>query len=289
MRIHTDFHTVPQQNKASRLSDYLIGVFDILPGRSAVKKAIKKQYILVNNMPASTATFIRGGESIELSLPYCDEQPQKELILKLKVLYEDDYFAAIYKPAGITVSGNKYRTIANALPHNLNVSTQFDATTPKPVHRLDYATTGVLLAGKTFSSIRKLGELFKNREVNKTYYAITIGKMNNSGTISSSIDSKEALTYYKVLNTIESERFCRLNFVELNPKTGRKHQLRIHLSSIGNPILGDKEYGIKNLILKGKGLYLHAKSLEFMHPKKKELVNVETELPKKFKKIFVII
>ncbi len=85
---------------------------------------------------------------------------------------------------------------------------------------------------------------------------------------------------------LTSERFAKLNLVRLNPKTGRRHQLRKHLSMIGNPILGDRDYGIENLILKGKGMYLHAYSLRFVHPFTQEEVSFIDELPKRFKKIF---
>ena len=136
-----------------------------------------------------------------------------------------------------------------------------DATTPQPVHRLDYATTGILLVGKTNNSIRALNKLFEDKTIKKTYYAITIGKMyQKNGVVTSNINGKTAKSYYKVIQTVESKRFEKLNLVELSPATGRRHQLRIHLSEIGNPILSDKTYGTEPLILKGKGMYLHAYS-----------------------------
>lgn len=204
----------------------------------------------------------------------------------MKVLFEDEYLALIHKPAGILVSGNAFQTIANALPQNLKRSNLDDSTIPQPVHRLDYGTTGVLLVGKTASSIRTLNKLFEDKEIQKTYYAITIGKMKEmEGIISSEIDEKEAQSNYKVIESVISPRFEFLNLVKLEPKTGRRHQLRIHLASIGNPILGDREYGIENLILNGKGIYLHAHSLEFLHPFTNETIFIEDELPKKFLKI----
>jgi len=184
------------------------------------------------------------------------------------------------------VSGNSFKTITNALPQNLKVSTLSDATKPQPVHRLDYETTGVLLIGKTSESIRRLNKLFESKTIQKRYYAVTIGKMNQSGIISTEIDSKTCESIYTLVRTVASERFSSLNLVELEPKTGRRHQLRIHLSEIGNPILGDKTYGKEPLILKGKGMYLHAYSLEFIHPETKEKILQTSELPKNFVKIF---
>lgn len=192
----------------------------------------------------------------------------------------------IHKPAGILVSGNSFKTIARALPQNIKPSKLSDATIPQPVHRLDYATTGVLLVGKTSSSIQTLNKIFENKAVKKTYYAIAIGEMNPKGEISSKIDGKSAQSNYVITESVPSKRFDKLNLVKLTPSTGRRHQLRKHLSSIGNPILGDKDYGIQSLILKGKGLYLHAYSLKFVHPFTGEEIHMIDELPKRFKKIF---
>ena len=202
------------------------------------------------------------------------------------MLWEDDHLAVIHKPAGILVSGNRFKTIANALDQNLQKSSLPDATKPQPVHRLDYETTGVLLVGKTSSSIRALNKMFEEKAVRKTYYAITIGEMNDRGTITSAIDGKEAQTDYEVCESVTSPRFNKLNLVKLEPQTGRRHQLRKHLSGIGNPILGDKDYTPENLILKGKGIYLHAYSLQFTHPFTGKDAHVEAELPLRFTNIF---
>ena len=106
------------------------------------------------------------------------------------------------------------------------------------------------------------------------------------GKITSNIDDKPSKTFYKVKSSVVSKRFKTLNLVKLKPKTGKKHQLRKHLLSIGNPVLGDKDYTISNLILNGKGLYLHAYSLKFIHPFTQEKVSIKNKLPNKFKKIF---
>ncbi|MEP4534030.1 MAG: RluA family pseudouridine synthase [Cyclobacteriaceae bacterium] len=215
-----------------------------------------------------------------------ENKPTKKLIFPLQVLFEDDHLAVIHKPAGIIVSGNKWKTIARALPDNLRPSQQPDACTPQPAHRLDFPTTGALLIGKTTSCIRALNQMFEAKDIHKTYLAIAIGEMKPEGNIETPIDDKPSQTEYRVVQTTLSERFGALNLVKLYPHTGRRHQLRKHLASIGHPILGDKEYGTENLILNGKGLYLHANRLEFVHPFTKEHLKIEDELPKKFKKIF---
>ncbi len=262
-----------------------MGIFQAAITKTALKKVLKKQYITVNGLIASTATFINGGELISLSI---DEEvsPKKKLIFPLKVLFEDEYLAVIHKPAGILVSGNKFKTIANALAQNLKRSKLPDAAVPKPVHRLDFATTGILLVGKTSSSIRALNKIFENRGVTKIYYAVTIGEMDKQGEITTEVDGKQSQSNYTLCETVSSERFGKLNLVKLEPQTGRRHQLRKHLAAIGNPILGDKDYGIENLILNGKGLYLHAYSLQFIHPFTNEEVCLKDELPERFVKLF---
>ena len=129
-----------------------------------LKKAIKKELVFIDGILATTSKFISGGEKIEL---FQSEESTNfnRLKLDLKVLFEDDYLAIIFKPAGILVSGNKFVTITNALAQNLQKSNQPDAVKPQPIHRLDYPTSGLLLVGKTSSAIIKLSELFKNKEI----------------------------------------------------------------------------------------------------------------------------
>jgi 23S rRNA pseudouridine1911/1915/1917 synthase len=278
-------HIVPKLENTIRFQEYAVGIFKIIPTKSGIKKAIKRKLIFINGNLASTSKYISGNEKIELFQPK-DTTTFKKLELDIEVLFEDDYLAIVFKPSGILVSGNKFVTIANGLSKNLIKSTQYDAVKPQPIHRLDYHTSGVLLIGKTRSSINTLSKIFKNKEIKKTYFAITIGKMDAKGILNFNIDTKNAMTEYEVLKSEPSKRFEYLNLVKLEPKTGRKHQLRKHLYTISNPILGDKEYYLKNSILKGKGMYLHAYSLDFRHPITEEKIIVCKELPKKFKKIF---
>lgn len=253
--------------------------------KSAWKKVLKKQCVTVDGITATTATWIHGGEVIQLTIPE-GEPPKKQLVFPLQVLYEDDHLAVIHKPAGILVSGNQFKTIANALPQNLKPSPLNDACTPQPVHRLDYPTTGILLIGKTRRSIRDLNNQFADYKIHKTYYAVTIGDMPREGEIVSDIDDKYAQSNYTVIQTVPSPRFGTLNLVLLTPQTGRRHQLRKHLSGIGNPILGDKIYGVEGLILNGKGLYLHAFSITFEHPLSGKSITLRDPFPERFGKLF---
>lgn len=262
-----------------------MGIFRLALTKSALKKAIKKQQLFIDDTPVTTATYIRGGEIIEFRY---EEALKTTKIpeLSIDILYEDSYLAAIVKPAGVLVSGNKFKTIANALPHLLEKSTLSDACLPQPVHRLDFGTSGILLIGKTQSSIRLLNKMFENKKISKTYLAVTTGQMPDLGSISTAIDQKESLSHFTVVRKIHSEKYQSLNLVKLDPKTGRRHQLRIHLSSIGHPILGDKTYGKDQISSRAKGLHLHSFSLRFIHPFTHQEICLEAPLPKRFNTLF---
>lgn len=281
-----EFHNVPSLNAPVRLSDYVAGVFVSIPARMGMKKAIKKGLVTVDDKPGTTGLYIRGGEIIKLHEIANDDENSK-INLQLEVLFEDEYLAVIVKPAGILVSGNKFKTIDKALPTALNKSSLEDALLrPHPAHRLDFATSGLLLIGKTSSALSALNLMFENKKINKIYHAVTSHKMSESGLIDKMIDTKHATTKFRVLKTLPSPKYDYLNLVKLWPATGRRHQLRIHLSSQGNPILGDKMYGIKGEIVQGNGLYLHATSLDFVHPFTNVRISLKLKLPKKITRIF---
>ena len=166
-------HIVKEQKNPIRIQEYAVGIFNTVTTRSAIKKAIKKKLILVDHATVTTAKFIVGGEKITLFAPE-KKTTTKPLKLKLSVIFEDDYLAVIEKPPGILVNGNTFKTIDNALEQNINKSNQCDAVKPRPIHRLDYPTTGLLLIGKTSSSIQLLNQLFEHKKIKKNYHAITI-------------------------------------------------------------------------------------------------------------------
>ena len=284
--IKLEKHLTPKLPKPVRLSDYVAGIFETITTKKGMKKAIEKGLVKVNGDVSFTGRYISGGEVIEL---YKKEETDRAPIVKmqLEVLYEDDYIAIVNKPAGIVVSGNKKHTLVNALPYNLKKSNQKDVLPrPQPAHRLDFPTSGVLLVGKTANTLTALNDLFRDREIKKVYQTITQGKMKNlEGKLETTIKGKAAISHYKVLQEIPSPKFDQLNLVELSPETGRRHQLRIHMSELGTPILGDKTYGIEGKVMQGKGLYLHALSLSFDHPITKEKIEATTPLPAKFEKL----
>ncbi len=283
--VKEEVHCVTGIQGSARLQDYALGKFISCTSNNAVKKAIKKGLVFINDKRGYTADWVKDGDELVLYKEPIKHQ-KKTVDLDFQVLYEDDYLAVVNKPAGVLVSGNKHRTLENALPKKLKKSKKSDVVSPEPIHRLDYPTTGIVLIGKTRQALVKLNQLFENRDIQKKYLAITIGHQNKTGIIEEDIDGKLAKSAYSVLSIVESERFLFLNLVELDLFTGRRHQLRKHLSGIGNPILGDAEYGKEGLILKGKGLYLHACQISFVHPFTNESLTIYSEPPKKFKQIF---
>lgn len=276
---------IPPQTRMVRLSDLSPGFFRTIASRKGLKKAIDKGLVFVNGNVGRTGDHIYGGETIE----YFENPHQQRPVLEraIQVLFEDKYLAVVYKPAGLEVSGNRKWTLERALPFNLQASGQSDALPwPEPIHRLDYPTSGAVLVGKTAFAVVALNRLFETRAVRKTYLATTIGAMEEFGEVSVPVDGKPSLSHFKVLNTLASTRFGRLNLVELHPHTGRRHQLRQHMAALGNPILGDRDYCTEGRILNGNGLYLHAQSLQFIHPVTGEDLYVKAEPPHKFTRLF---
>ncbi|MDR6300106.1 RluA family pseudouridine synthase [Mesonia maritima] len=271
-------HIVPKIEEAIRMQEYAPRVFKTLATRSAVKKNIKKNLILLDGKPANTGDWIKKGQVLQLLQ---EEKAKKVFRLKLKVIFEDEYLAVIHKPAGYPTSGNYFKTIENALSFNLKTSTTPDALLlPLPVHRLDNPTSGLLIIAKTKQAQIKLNATFENKEIEKSYLAIVSGDLPEKGKIKDEIEGKNAETVFKKLQKFyKTEQ--EFSLVELYPKTGRTHQLRIHLSNLAHPIVGDEQYGSK---VKAQGIYLTAFSLQFNHPILQEKLNFKSDLPKKFEK-----
>ena len=276
-----ELHTVPSDTAPTRFSDYAIGLFPAFPSKKSVKRAIKRGEIRIDGEVRETGAWIQPGQKIEhVELAV---SPPKPFPRVLPIIYEDEEFAVLNKPAGLPTSGNFYKTAQNAAAFNLTLSSQPDALPwPLSVHRLDRATSGLLIFAKTRSSRIELGKMFERREIEKVYHAVVIGEVEESGYFDQDIEGKEAFTLYKRLRKVRSIRSKWLSLVELEPKTGRTHQLRIHLSSTGFPILGDAEYGREGLILKGKGMFLSAVGLRFTHPLTEAEMHFRIDAPNKF-------
>lgn len=272
---------VPDDAGSVRLLDYVLDIFPELTTRSSAKKAIKRGAVRVDGEITASGRWLKPGMRVELY--DLEPTPPKVLPMKLDIVYEDDFFAVIVKPAGISVSGNKYVTIQNALMYNLKQSVAADALAwPKPVHRLDFPTSGLLLIAKTHTTIVDLGRQFENKTIKKRYRAIVSGKLPESGVVELPIDGHYSKTTFRSVEYIPSPMTQWLTLVDLFPETGRTHQLRIHMASFGHPIVGDKKYTKKLPLLKGKGLFLSAVEINFIHPETKQAMNFAIDEPTKF-------
>lgn len=273
-------HTVSEAISNVRLVDYCIGLFPQLPTRNAVKKAMKREEIVLNKEVGRTGLWVKQFDVIEFVDPR--KKLPKPFPLKIDVVHEEDSFAVVLKPAGLVVSGNLHRTLENALIDQLQKSEAPDAIKwARPVHRLDGATSGLVILAKTLSAHHHFGKLFAERTIKKEYHAIVQGVPDNQ-TISISVDGKQAESVLTRISSVPSLQNEQLSLVKLEPKTGRTHQLRIHCAEIGHPIVGDQLYGEQGSIMKHKGLFLAATSLTFDHPVTSEMVTISAPIPAKF-------
>jgi RluA family pseudouridine synthase len=274
-------HIVPEGTDEIRLYDYVGDVFPEIPSRSAIKKSIVKGKILVDGVASKTGTWVRPGQKIDLL--DLEEKAPKEYHLDFSVVYQDEYMAIVNKPSGIPVSGNQFKTMQNALVGKLTKSNEVDALDwVKPVHRLDAATSGLLIVAKTAKALMLLGHMLEDKEIQKKYCAVVQGLIDEEGEVKEDIEEKYAFTEYTRIAHEPSLRSEYLSMVDLYPKTGRTHQLRIHMANLGHPIMGDTLYGRAGEVLKGKGLFLCAIGLKFKHPITKENVMVQIDEPAKF-------
>ena len=264
-----------------RLCDYCKNRFIHLPSGKSLKKALDTRRILVNGDSVHATTLVKSGDVLEL---FIAEHLTSVLEITLHTYYSDDDIALIEKPAGLSSSGNLSRSVQHYVSMQFAKSSAPDAIFPaRIVHRLDKATSGLMLIARSANALMKLGQALEERSIKKTYTTIVHGQMENKGIISTEIDNKSACTtWVKIADILHSNSpYCLL---ELQPESGRKHQLRIHLSSIGFPIAGDTEYTISGNTIKGRGMMLHASHLEFEHPGSGVRMKFQSELPKRFRK-----
>lgn len=275
-------HIVPAITEKIRLQEYGVSIFTNITSRSRLKKAIKRGEILIDGEVAVTSHWILPGQKIELLQQ--EKKPKKIFRLNLDVTYEDSFLAVINKPKGYPTSGNFFKTIENALPFNLKVSEEKDALPfPLPVHRLDNPTSGLLLIAKTGSSLTKLNLAFQEKRITKIYLALVYGSCPESFIVTKEIEGKPSKTTFSIVRSFQKKGEI-FSLVEAYPETGRTHQIRIHLSNYGHPIVGDQVYGMENDIHLNKGLFLAAIGLNFGHPETGEELVFKIQPPQFFQK-----
>lgn len=264
--------------------------------RACLQRWIKVGRVRVNGAAARSSHTLHAGEQIEVEpalLPPLRAEPEA---IPLTILYQDADVIAIDKPAGMVVhagAGHHRGTLVNALLHHFGqLSTTGGDLRPGIVHRLDRETSGVLIVARTDQAHQSLAEQFRTRKVEKTYLALVRGSISPpQGTITKRIardpvrrtrmttrveSGRTAVTHYRTL-----EQLANLSLLEVKIGTGRTHQIRVHLSSIGHPIVGDSLYGAPRRIQRIPApdrFFLHARRLRFLSPSTGEPIEVESPL-----------
>lgn len=283
------------EGEEGRLDKYLSDKLEDMT-RSYLKKLISDdKAVLVNGNPAKPNYKLKPGDIIELAVPEPIELEIKAENISLDIVYEDNDMLVVNKPQGMVVhpaAGNYTGTLVNALLYHCGDSLSGINGEKRPgiVHRIDKDTSGLLLVAKNDNAHQKLSSQIKEHSLTRAYKALVHGNIKqDSGRIDAPIgrhpsdrkkmtitdkNSREAVTNFRVL-----ERYGRYTFVEYILETGRTHQIRVHMSKNGHPIVGDKTYGVKKEEFNLTGQLLHAYKVGFIHPVSGEYMEFVSELP----------
>lgn len=271
--------------------------------RSYIQKLVKEQLIMVNEKPIKSNYKVSIGDQIQVIIPELKEPDIVAEDIPLDILYEDENILVVNKPKGMVVHpspGHYSGTLVNAIMFYCkdHLSGINGVMRPGIVHRIDMDTTGSLLVCKNDNAHQSLAKQLKEHSITRKYHAIVIGNIKeDSGTIDKPIgrhptdrkkmsvivkngSAKHAVTHFKVL-----ERFGNYTYIECQLETGRTHQIRVHMASIGHPILGDSVYGSAKCPYKLQGQTLHAKIIGFIHPKTGGYMEFDAPLPEYFMKL----
>lgn len=290
---------VQANEKGARLDSYIASKEKEI-SRTNVQRLIESGNILVNNNIQKISYKVQAGDEISIVIPEAKEIELKPQDIKVDIVYEDSHIIVVNKPKGLVVHpaiGNPDGTLVNAIMNICKDSLSGIGGEIRPgiVHRLDKDTTGLLIIAKNDKAHINLSEQIKNREVKKIYVALVRGIVpEDEATINMPIgrstkdrkkmavvkNGKEAVTHFKVLN-----RFKNYTLLEIKIDTGRTHQIRVHMSEIGYPVVGDMVYSNGKNEFGVEGQMLHAKSLDFKHPITEKQMHLEAELPKYFKEV----
>ena len=292
--------TVSPEEAGVRIDKYLA---EQLPDitRSYLQKLLKDGSVQMNGKPVKTSTKTVAGAVIELTIPEPEEPEILPEDIPLDILYEDSDVILINKPQDMVVhpaAGHYTGTLVNALMYHCkgDLSGINGVLRPGIVHRIDKDTTGVLIICKNDKAHNALAEQLKEHSITRKYRAIVCGNLKeDEGTVDAPLGrhpqdrkkmaivrtgGKRAVTHYRVL-----ERFGNYTYIEGQLETGRTHQIRVHMASLGHPLLGDEVYGRVKSPFKLEGQTLHAMVLGFIHPTTGEYMEFEAPLPEYFEKL----
>lgn len=283
-------------DKGTRIDKFLSEKFEG-KSRSYIQGLIEEESILVNNKKVKSNYKLKENDEIKVFMKEPKELEVEAENIPIDIIYEDSDVIVVNKAKGMVVHpapGNYNGTLVNALLyHCTDLSSINGVIRPGIVHRIDKDTTGILVIAKNDEAHNKLSDQLKEHSMKREYYALVEGRIKaNSGTIDKPLarskkdrlkiaiveGGKRAVTHYEVI-----ERFKNTTLVRCVLETGRTHQIRVHMSSIGYPLVGDPVYGFKKGKFKCEGQMLHAKTLGFIHPRTNEYVEFTSELPENFK------
>jgi 23S rRNA pseudouridine1911/1915/1917 synthase len=324
--VSAQIHTVPSEDSGKRLDAWLASRLENV-SRARVQFLLSEGKVLVDGSPAKPSLKLRGGEAVEVIgeavPPPLRAMPED---IPLDIVYEDDDLSVISKPAGMmahagsgaTDDARNRGTLVNALlNHYRQLSSAGGPLRPGIVHRLDKQTSGLIIVARNDAAHEKLGEMFLRRQVHKTYLALVHGNIKQDrGTITAAIardtvrrtrmttrrewGARAAVSHYTVVERITS-RFGAFTLLSVRIETGRTHQIRVHLSSIGHPVVGDTLYGAPARMIAGPVSrrkksdpepetvsldrnFLHAEELEFAHPRTGKVLHLKAPLPEELER-----
>ncbi|GCA65610.1 pseudouridine synthase [Mediterraneibacter butyricigenes] len=273
--------------------------------RSHIQKLLKDQCVQVNNLPVKVNYKLRTGDHIKVCLPEPETLNVEPENIPLDILYEDQDLLVVNKPKGMVVhpaAGHYSGTLVNALMYHCKdqLSGINGILRPGIVHRIDMDTTGTLVVCKNDISHQSLAEQLKEHSITRRYRAIVHGRLKEDGTVNAPIgrhptdrkkmsihakNGKPAITHYRIL-----KQYKEYTYIECQLETGRTHQIRVHMASIGHPLLGDQIYGPSKVPYKNlQGQTLHAMILGFLHPTTQKYMEFEAPLPEYFQHLLDVL
>ncbi len=292
---------VPEGVEGARIDHFLATLSEPEISRSYASKLIKDNLIKLNDQKCKASNKVKTGDILLIDMPAPVSLDVEAEDIPLDIVYEDKDFLIVNKPKGMVVhpaAGHYQGTLVNAVMSHCGdeLSSINGVMRPGIVHRIDKNTTGLLVVCKNDKAHKSLADQLKVHSINRKYVAIVCGNIKeDSGTVDAplgrskkdrkkqaidEINGRDAVTHYRVL-----ERFGEYTLVECILETGRTHQIRVHMASIGHPVLGDDVYGPKKCPFKLEGQCLHAKVLGFIHPSTGEYIEFDSDYPEYMKKL----
>ena len=314
--------SVSSQNSGKRLDIFLTENIDNYT-RSFLKKLIENKQVILNKILITSPSIrIKHKDQIIVNFTQKNEENIVPKKMKLDIVFEDKDILVLNKPKGLVVhpgAGNKKNTLVNALlfKYKKNLSDINGSLRPGIVHRIDKETSGLLVVAKNNFAHSNLGDQFSKHTIKRKYLCLSWGvvrplygkintlitrdKKNRQLMTASDVSGKKAITNYKTIKVFNVKNIPKISLIECELETGRTHQIRVHLKYKGTSLLGDKQYGKKNIKFKKinnefstslnqlSGQALHAKTLEFEHPTTKKWISFNSDLPSSFKKILKLL